>query len=57
MKKWKCDGCHKEIEVPNKYKPKFCCDGREGNCQCMGIAINKALCNDCKDETEGVGAE
>lgn len=45
MKKWNCDGCRIEIEVPDDYEPKGCCDGRF--CGCKGLQINPVFCDDC----------
>lgn len=51
MKPYKCDGCQKNIEVPNDYKAKFCCDGRE--CGCYGSPINPMLCDECEEKAFG----
>jgi len=36
MKQWKCDACHKDIEIYDEYEPKMCCSGLSEQCACMG---------------------
>lgn len=48
MKKHPCDSCNVEIEVPDDYKPEFCCSGYE--CGCYGRVINPAFCDKCEKE-------
>jgi hypothetical protein len=38
--------CSEMIEVPNDYKPEYCCDGYM--CGCMGYPINPIFCDECE---------
>lgn len=51
MKEWKCITCGKDIEVEDDYEYEFCCEGRD--CNCKGLPINPAFCDECENKIFG----